>query len=57
MNTQYVLWFAAFVVVAGASLLWLAMGDIPEVMSEPEADPEPETASESAGQDGFAGPA
>jgi hypothetical protein len=48
MNTEYLIWFAALVVVAGAALLWLAIGDVPEIPTDPEAT------SEVAGEDGFA---
>ena len=72
MNTGYVLWFAALVVVAGAALLWLAIGSVPEIppdpgpktapeiaprpASQPETATIPEPASEPAAQDGIAGP-
>jgi len=51
MNTEYLLWFAALVVVAGAVLLWLAIGDVPEIPTDPGAVSEP------AGEDGLAEPA
>ena len=51
MNSGYLLWFAILVVVAGAALLWLAVGEVPEIPTEPE------TTSEPAGEDGFAEPA
>jgi len=38
MNTEYLLWFAALVVVAGAALLWLAIGDVPDIPIVPGAD-------------------
>jgi len=38
MNTEYLLWFAALVVVAGAALLWLAIGDVPDIPTDPGAD-------------------
>ena len=38
MNTEYLLWFAALVVVAGAALLWLAVGDVPDIPTDPETD-------------------
>jgi len=50
MNTEYLLWFAALVVVAGAALLWLAVGDVPAIPDDPGA------ASEPAGEDGLAWP-
>ena len=56
MNTEYVLWFAVLVVVTGAVLLWLAIGDVPEVPADPGAASEPGTASEPAGEDGLARP-
>ena len=55
MNTEYLLWFAALVVVAGAALLWLAVGDVPAIPDDPGAD-DPGAASEPAGEDGLAGP-
>lgn len=63
MNTEYVLWFGALVVVAGAALLWLAIGDVPDLADDDEAEPDPavggapEPASEPAGEDGLASPA
>jgi hypothetical protein len=56
VNTEYVLWFAVLVVVTGAVLLWLAIGDVPEVPADPGAASEPGTASEPAGEDGLARP-
>jgi hypothetical protein len=47
MNTEYLLWFAALVVVAGASLVWLAIGDVPEIPTDPGAD-DPDGVGESA---------
>ena len=38
MNTEYLLWFAALVVVAGAALLWLVIGGVPEIPTDPGAD-------------------
>ena len=38
MNTEYLLWFAGLVVVAGAALLWLAIGEVPDIPTDPEAD-------------------
>jgi hypothetical protein len=35
VNTGYVIWFAALVVVAGATLLWLAIGVVPEIPPDP----------------------
>jgi hypothetical protein len=47
-----VLWFAALVVVAGAALLWLAIGSVPEIPPHPglETEPEPDIAPEPASQ-------
>jgi hypothetical protein len=72
VNSEYLLWFAALVVVAGAALLWLAIGDVPDIPTDPGPDdpdggapapfgPEvpprrPGAASEHAGEDGLAGP-
>jgi hypothetical protein len=46
VNTGYVLWFAALVVAAGAALLWLAIGSVPEIPPDPapETGPEPDIA-------------
>jgi hypothetical protein len=49
MNTEYLLWFAALVVVAGAALLWFAIGEVPEIPVDSETTPG------SAGEDGLAG--
>ena len=38
VNTEYLLWFAGLVVVAGAALLWLAIGDVPDIPTDPGAD-------------------
>lgn len=57
MNTEYVVWFAVLVVVVGAALLWFAIGDVPEIPVDPDADEPEGTASETAGEDGVAGPA
>ena len=56
MNTEYLLWFAALVVVAGAALGWLAIGDVPEIPTDPAAD-DPAKAWEPAGEDGLSEPA
>jgi hypothetical protein len=40
VNTGYILWFGALVVVTGATLLWLAIGSVPEVQPDP-GPPEP----------------
>jgi len=48
MNTGYLIWLAVLVVVAGAALAWLAVGEVPEIPGEPEAAAEP------AGEDRFA---
>lgn len=45
MNSGYVLWFAVLVIVAGAALLWLAIGSVPGIPGEPEPDPAPESDS------------
>lgn len=39
MNTEYLLWFAALVVVIAATLLWLVVGDVPEIPGDPALDP------------------
>ncbi|HEX7398193.1 MAG TPA: hypothetical protein VF302_00390 [Candidatus Limnocylindrales bacterium] len=49
MNSGYVLWFAALVIVAGTALLWLAIGSVPELPAEPEAEADPGLAGESEG--------
>ncbi len=36
MNSEYLLWFVALVVVTGSVLLWLAIGEVPEVPIDPE---------------------
>ena len=41
MNTGYVIWFAVLVVVAGATLLWLAIGVVPEIPPDPGPITEP----------------
>ena len=41
MNTGYVIWFAVLVVVAGATLLWLAIGVVPEIPPDPGPGAEP----------------
>jgi len=56
MNTEYLLWFAALVVVAGAALVWLAIGDVPDIRTDPAAD-DPAAASELAGEEGLSEPA
>ena len=50
MNTGYLIWFAILVVVVGAALAWMAVGEVPEIPIEPE------TASERAGEDRVAEP-
>jgi hypothetical protein len=50
MNTGYVIWFAVLLVVAGAALVWLAVGDVAEIPPDPEAGSDP------AGEDRFAEP-
>ncbi|HEY5495797.1 MAG TPA: hypothetical protein VIK16_03990 [Candidatus Limnocylindrales bacterium] len=47
MNSGYVLWFGALVIVAGAAVLWLVIGSVPEIPAEPEADADPGLAGES----------
>ena len=42
VNTEYLLWFAVLVVVAGAALLWLAIGGVPDLPPEPALPPEPD---------------
>jgi hypothetical protein len=54
VNSEYLLWFALLVIVAGAALLWLAIGDVPEIPPEAEPDDPEEPASELAGEDGVA---
>ncbi|MDR3545661.1 MAG: hypothetical protein P4L30_07855 [Candidatus Limnocylindrales bacterium] len=39
VNTEYLLWFAALVVVIAATLLWLVVGDVPEIPGDPALDP------------------
>ncbi len=39
MNTGYVLWFAVLVAVAGAALVWLAIGVVPEIPPEQDSGP------------------
>jgi hypothetical protein len=46
VNSGYVLWFGALVIVAGAALLWLAIGSVPEIPAEPEAHADPGQAGE-----------
>jgi hypothetical protein len=41
VNTGYVIWFAVLVVVAGATLLWLAIGVVPEIPPDPGPEPVP----------------
>jgi hypothetical protein len=57
VNSGYVLWFGALVIVAGAALLWLAIGSVPEVPAEPEADADPGLVGEpeAAADPGLAG--
>ncbi len=50
MNTGYLIWFAILVVVVGAALAWMAVGEVPEI----PIDPEP--ASEPPGEDRVAEP-
>jgi hypothetical protein len=47
VNSGYVLWFGALVIVTGAALLWLAIGSVPEVPAEPKADADPGLVGES----------
>jgi hypothetical protein len=44
MNTEYLLWFAALVVVIAASLLWLVVGEVPEIPDDPQPNPAPDHA-------------
>ena len=44
MNTEYLLWFAALVVVIAAALLWLVVGEVPEIPDDPPPDPGPDHA-------------
>jgi hypothetical protein len=45
VNTEYLLWFGALVVVAGGALLWLAIGEVPEIPPGSEAgEPDPAAA-------------
>lgn len=44
LNTEYLLWFAALVVVIAASLLWLVVGEVPEIADQPTPDPGPDDA-------------
>ena len=37
MNTEYLLWFALLVAVTGSVLVWLAIGDLPEIPADPGA--------------------
>jgi hypothetical protein len=39
MNTEYLLWFAALVVVIAATLLWLVVGEVPEIPDHPAPEP------------------
>jgi hypothetical protein len=55
VNTGYLIWFAILVVVVGAALAWLAVGEVPEV-EVPGFPDSREAASEPAGQDGVAEP-
>ncbi len=48
MNTGYVIWFAALVVVAGATLLWLAIGVVPEIPPDTSQGTEPGVTEEEA---------
>ena len=48
MNTEYLIWFALLVAVTGAVLVWLAIGDLPEIPADPGMD------SEAAGEDSVA---
>jgi hypothetical protein len=42
MNSEYLLWFAALVVVVGAALLWLAIGEAPGIpLDDGPAPPAP----------------
>jgi hypothetical protein len=38
VNTGYLLWFAALVAVAGGVLLWLAIGSVPDIPTDPATD-------------------
>jgi hypothetical protein len=44
MNTEYLLWFAALVVVIAAALLWLVVGEVPEIPDDPQPNPGPDHA-------------
>jgi len=44
LNTEYLLWFAALLVVIAASLLWLVVGEVPEIADQPTPDPGPDDA-------------
>lgn len=48
MNTGYVIWFAVLVVVAGATLLWLAIGVVPEIPPDPGPETEPGVTEDAA---------
>jgi hypothetical protein len=41
VNTGYVVWFAVLVVVAGITLLWLAIGVVQEIPPDPGPVTEP----------------
>ena len=49
MNTEYLLWFAALVVVIAGALLWLVVGEVPEIPENPSPDPEPDHAESGPG--------
>ena len=44
MNTEYLLWFAALVVVIAATLLWLVVGEVPEIPDHPAPESGPDDA-------------
>jgi hypothetical protein len=49
MNTEYLLWFAALVVVIAATLLWLVVGEVPEIPDDPPPESGPDQAESRPG--------
>jgi hypothetical protein len=41
VNTEYLIWFGVLIVVTGAALVWLAIGDVPDFLLDQGAEPEP----------------
>jgi hypothetical protein len=41
VNTEYLVWFGVLIVVTGAALVWLAIGEVPDFLVDHETAAEP----------------